>query len=62
MKLLTQHIHQIMKVKTKNHIRKYSYKGIGSETVFVYQNPVKKETLTDQTAPKIKVFWTGRRE
>jgi hypothetical protein len=38
------------------YILKYSYKDIGYETAFLYQNLVKKGTPTEQTAPKIKVF------
>jgi len=36
--------------------RRYSYEDFGSKTLFIYQNPVKKGTLTDQTAPKIKAL------
>ena len=34
----------------------YSYKDLGSAAVFIYQNSVKEGTITDQTAPKFKVF------
>jgi len=54
MKLLTKYIYEIMKAETLRYIHKYSYKHIGSEEVFVYQNPVKKGTITDQTAPKFR--------
>jgi hypothetical protein len=44
MKILTLYIHEVMKAETMKYIRQYTYKNIGTKTVYVYQIPVKKNT------------------